>query len=154
MIALGKAGAGFIFTVIVILQVWGVPDVVDGAVQVMPEVASLRDAGVVLVGILLSCMLGALVCAWRLLTAADHGAIFTDGAIRWVDGMVACVGAAMVVVIVGFAVLLSAGAGSRFVLVVAALALVVGVGLALLLGAAREVLRSGMHLQDQVDAQG
>ncbi|MFI8632946.1 DUF2975 domain-containing protein [Microbacterium sp. NPDC077663] len=154
MIALGKAGAGFLFTVIVILQIWVVPDLIDGAAQVIPEVAGLRDAGVVLLGVLLFCGQLALVCVWRLLTRAAHGRIFEDGAIRWVDAMIGCVGAAMTVVVVGCAVLVGAGAGSRFVVWMTFLALVVGVGVALLVGALRDVLRSAVNLQDQVDARG
>jgi hypothetical protein len=152
MFAIAKAGAGFLFAVTVILQVWVVPDIADGAVQLMPEAAGLRDSGVVLVGILLLCVEVALVCVWRLLTRADHGQLFDDGALRWVDAMIGCVGAAMVVVIVGCGVVFGAGAGSRSVVLVAGLAFVVGVGVALLLGALREVLRHAVLLQDQAVA--
>ncbi|MCM3694852.1 DUF2975 domain-containing protein [Microbacterium oleivorans] len=154
MFALGKAGAGFLFTVIVILQIWVVPDLINGVVQVMPEVSGLRDAGAVLLAILLLCGQLALVCVWRLLTRADHGRIFEDGAIRWVDAMIGCVAAAMLVVIVGCGILVGAGAGNRFVVWMTFLALILGVGVALLVGALREVLRNAVNLQDQVGAGG
>lgn len=150
MITLAKVGAGFVFTVIVIVQVWVVPGIADVVVQWVPELAGLRDAGVVLAGIVLSCVLAALVCVWRLLTRADRGRLFDDGSMRWVDGLVGCAAAAMIVVVVGCGVVFGAGAGSRAVLLIAGLAMVVGLGVALLLGGLREVLRQAVLLQDQV----
>lgn len=149
MFVMAKVGAGFLFTVIVILQVWVVPGVADGVVQVMPGIAGLRDPGVVVVGLLLFCMQLALVCVWRLLTRADHGRLFDEGALRWVDAMIGCVGAAMIVVIVGCGAVVAAGGGSRFVVLMTGLALVAGVSAALLLGALRDALRLGVLLQDQ-----
>ncbi|MFJ6677928.1 DUF2975 domain-containing protein [Microbacterium sp. NPDC091382] len=150
MIALAKAGAGIIFTAIVILQVWVVPGIADVVAQRMPELAGLRDAGVLLTGILSSCALAALVCLWRLLTRADHGRLFEDGATRWVDGLVGCAAATMIVVLVGCVVVFGAGAGSRAVVLLTGVALVAGLGIALLLGGLREVLRLAIVLQDQV----
>ncbi|MDT3329331.1 DUF2975 domain-containing protein [Microbacterium sp. KSW-18] len=152
MIALAKAGASFVFTVIVVLQVWVVPGILDVVVGWVPELAGLRDAGVVLTGILSLCVLAALVCLWRLLTCADHGRLFEDGAIRWVDALIGCVAAAMIVVVVGCGVAFGAGAGSRAVLLMTGLAMVAGLGVALILGGLREVLRQAVLLQDQVAA--
>jgi len=152
MIALAKAGAGFVFTVIVVLQVWVVPDIVDVVVGWVPELVGLRDAGVVLTGILSLCVLAALVCLWRLLTRADHGRLFEDGAVLGVDALIGCVAAAMIVVVVGCGVAFAAGAGNRAVLLLTGLAMVAGLGVALILGGLREVLRQAVLLQDQVAA--
>ena len=52
------------------------------------------------------CVQVVVVCTWKLLTLVLADEIFTDGALRWVDGIVWAVGAAWVVLV---AVLLFVG---------------------------------------------
>jgi len=145
-----QAGVGVLLAALLGLQAWVVPNVADGFAQIAPEFEGLRTPGVALVGILLLCVQLALLCVWRLLALAGDGRLFEDRSFRWVDAIIGCVGAAMVLVVVGCGVIGEAGAGSPFILVLCVLAVALGLAIALLLGALREVLRRAVLLQDQV----
>jgi len=152
MIVLSKCALAGLLAGIVVAQAWIVPDVAGGFAQLAPEFAGLRLPGVVLVDLLLLFVQGALLCLWRLLSLAGERRLFEDGSFRWVDTMIAFVGASMLTVIVGGGVIGGAGAGSPFVLFLVVIALAVGTAAALLLAALRDVLRDAVHLQDQVAA--
>lgn len=152
MITMAKGGIAVLMVAIVTLQVWIVPDFAAGMARFAPEFAGLQQPGIVLSAMLLGCVQLALACVWRLLTFAGSERLFDDRAFPWVDAIAALIGAAVLLVLVGSAVIGNAGAGGPFVLLLTGSAVLGGLFLVTLVGVLREVLRHAVLLQDQVAA--
>ncbi|MDJ1115327.1 DUF2975 domain-containing protein [Microbacterium dauci] len=139
-----------LFAALVVCQVWVVPMIASGFARTAPEFAALETPGILLAGLLLACGEVVLVCVWRLLTFVAEDTVFDDKSFRWVNAIVAAVGAAGVVVVTGLFVIGDARAGSPFVVLVGALLLVVIIGLVLIISVMRELLRRATLLEEQM----
>lgn len=95
-----------LFAVLVLFQVMSLPGQFRHMAEQDPEMAYLRWPATAVTVFWVLCVQVVVVCTWKLLTLVLADEIFTDGALRWVDGIVWAVGAAWVVLV---AVLLFVG---------------------------------------------
>ncbi|GAA1826419.1 DUF2975 domain-containing protein [Microlunatus capsulatus] len=95
-----------LFAVLVLFQVMSLPGQFRHLAEQDPEMAYLRWPATAVTVFWVLCVQVVVVCTWKLLTLVLADEIFTDGALRWVDGIVWAVGAAWVVLV---AVLLFVG---------------------------------------------
>jgi len=150
LIAVTKALIVVLFASVAVCQVWAVPTIAAGIARTAPEFAHLEAPGVVLVGALLACAQVVLVCVWRLLTLVSRDSVFDAHSFRWVDAIIAAVGAAGVIVVVGMAVIGEAQAGSPFLALTGTIALITIVGLALVILVMRKLLRQATVLRQDM----
>ena len=95
-----------LFAVLVLFQVMSLPGQFRYMAEQDPEMAYLRWPATAVTVFWVLCVQVVIVCTWKLLTLVLADEIFTDAALRWVDGIVWAVGAAWVVLL---AVLLFVG---------------------------------------------
>lgn len=145
-----KALIVLLFAVVLLCQVWAVPEIAASFARSAPEFAALRLPGVLMVGALLVCVEVVLVCVWRLLSLTAQNEIFDEAAFRWVDAVIAAVGAAWLLIIAGLAVLWQAGAGGPAIALAGLLALITAAGLALVVVVMRGLLRSATALRREM----
>ncbi|HEX6151793.1 DUF2975 domain-containing protein [Nocardioides sp.] len=80
------------FVAVLVLQFLSVPGTLDYRAEVNPDLEWRRW---VLLGVLELELVGAqvvIVCTWMLLGMVQQDRIFSDDALRWVDGMIAALG--------------------------------------------------------------
>jgi hypothetical protein len=95
-----------LFVVLVLFQVMSLPGQFRHMAEQDPGMAYLRWPATAVTVFWVLCVQVVVVCTWKLLTLVLADEIFTDGALRWVDGIVWAVGAAWAVLV---AVLLFVG---------------------------------------------
>lgn len=150
LIAATKVLIGLLFAAAVACQLWVVPTIAVGLARTAPEFAHLELPGIVLIGALLACGEAVLVCVWRLLTFVSRDSVFDAHSFRWVDAIIAAVGAAGVIVVVGMTVIGNAQAGSPFLALTGTIALLTIVGLALVVLVMRGLLRGATVLRQEM----
>ena len=67
-----------------------VPVLASQEARIFPEVEYLAVPYSVALILVIACVQVALLVVWRLLSMVDGGVIFTRGALRWVDVIIAC----------------------------------------------------------------
>ena len=98
-----------LFGVLVLFQVMSLPGQFRYMAEQDPEMAYLRWPATAVTVFWVLCVQVVVVCTWKLLTLVLADRIFTDAALRWVDGIVWAVAAAWVVLIGVLLFLLSVG---------------------------------------------
>jgi hypothetical protein len=88
-----------LFAVLVLFQVLSLPGQFRYMAEQDPEMAYLRWPATAVTVFWVLCVQVVVVCTWKLLTLVLADQIFTDAALRWVDGIVWAVGAAWVVLL-------------------------------------------------------
>lgn len=88
-----------LFAVLVLFQVMSLPGQFRYMAEQDPEMAHLRWPATAVTVFWVLCVQVVVVCTWQLLTLVLADRIFTDAALRWVDGIVWAVGAAWVVLL-------------------------------------------------------
>ena len=95
-----------LFAVLVLFQVMSLPGQFRYMAEQDPEMAYLRWPATAVTVFWVLCVQVVIVCTWKLLSLVLADRIFTEAALRWVDGIVWAVGAAWAVLV---AVLLFVG---------------------------------------------
>jgi hypothetical protein len=88
-----------LFAVLVLFQVMSLPGQFRYMAEQDPEMAYLRWPATAVTVFWVLCVQVVIVCTWKLLSLVLADRIFTDAALRWVDGIVWAVGAAWAVLI-------------------------------------------------------
>jgi hypothetical protein len=88
-----------LFAVLVLFQVMSLPGQFRYMAEQDPEMAYLRWPATAVTVFWVLCVQVVIVCTWKLLSLVLADRIFTDAALRWVDGIVWAVGAAWVVLV-------------------------------------------------------
>ena len=88
-----------LFAVLVLFQVMSLPGQFRYMAEQDPEMAYLRWPATAVTVFWVLCVQVVIVCTWKLLTLVLADRIFTEAALRWVDGIVWAVGAAWAVLV-------------------------------------------------------
>ncbi len=88
-----------LFGILVMLQTFSLPGQFRYMAQQSPESAYLRWPLTAVAVFWVLCIQVVVVCTWQLLTLVKDDRIFSDASLRWVNGIVAAVGAAWVVLL-------------------------------------------------------
>jgi Flp pilus assembly protein TadB len=89
LVPLLQAALGLLFALLLMLQWFSFPGQFAYMAREQPEDADLRWPLTVYVGVLILCVQVVVVCTWRLLSMVRQDAIFSVGALRWVDVIIA-----------------------------------------------------------------
>ena len=131
-------------------QVFLIPGVALLTAERNPDLAYLAVPGIV-GGIVLVVLIEiVLICVWRLLSLVREDRIFSPGAFRYVDVIMATM-AASAVLIAGAVVVLAIGrAVNPSILLLGVVGVVIGIALALLVGVMRGLLRKALELEQDL----
>ena len=88
-----------LFAVLVLFQVMSLPGQFRYMAEQDPEMAYLRWPATAVTVFWVLCVQVVIVCTWKLLSLVLADRIFTEAALRWVDGIVWAVGAAWAVLL-------------------------------------------------------
>ena len=88
-----------LFAVLVLFQVMSLPGQFRYMAEQDPEMAYLRWPAIAVTVFWVLCVQVVIVCTWKLLSLVLADRIFTEAALRWVDGIVWAVGAAWAVLL-------------------------------------------------------
>jgi len=139
-----------VFAALVVTQVVVLPAAFARMATESPDLAPLRWPLHVLAVVGLVCVEVVLVCTWRLLTMVRDDRIFSDRATVWVNGIVAAVAGAWLLVLVAFALLVAAeGLAGLAALLLGVL--LVGAAVGLLMVVLRALLRQATELRTDLD---
>jgi hypothetical protein len=141
---------GILFTV-GLVAIALLPSFSADAAVTLPEYADLQVPLLTLAIVFTALGLLALAVVALLVLRIHRGTMLERASLRWVDGLVATLGAAVVVIIVGFVVISEGQAGSPFlalVQVMACLTLVALAGITLVL---RSLLSGAIVLRAELD---
>lgn len=139
-----------VFAALVATQVVVLPAAFARMADDSPELAALRWPLLALAVVGLICVEAVIVCTWRLLTMVRHDRIFSDHALAWVNGIVAAVAVAWVLVLAAF-VLLVAAEGLAGLAALLLGVLLVGAAVGLLVVVLRALLRQATELRTDLD---
>ena len=137
------------FVALVLAQVAVLPAVFSG-LEASSELADLRWPLLTLSVLELLCVQVVIACTWRLLTMVRDDRIFSDGAMVWVNTIVAAMAAAWVLLLGAFFYV--AAGGSSGLAVALLLMLVGGAVLGLLMVVMRALLRQATLLRSDMEA--
>jgi hypothetical protein len=139
-----------VFAALVATQVVVLPAAFARMADDSPELAALRWPLLALAVVGLVCVEAVIVCTWRLLTMVRDDRIFSDHALAWVNGIVAAVAVAWVLVLAAF-VLLVAAEGLAGLAALLLGVLLVGAAVGLLVVVLRALLRQATELRTDLD---
>jgi len=129
-----------------------VPVVASQEARIFPEVEYLAVPYSVALILVIACVQVALLVVWRLLSMVDGGVIFTRGALRWVDAIIAC---AVVATVLSIGVLIHLGfivdAGGPLVALGLPATLAGGLAFVLLMIVMRGLLESAIADRTELD---
>jgi hypothetical protein len=145
-----------VLAALVAAQVWAVPAVLPDIADPSLERSFMRGTMLVVAVLGLVCVQAVVVCTWKLLTLVTDDRIFSDGALRWVDAIVASV-------VVGWLMLFATFVCSYYFIVdevsddavlpaLLLLLLLVGAVLGLLMVVMRALLRQATTLRTDLEA--
>ncbi|TKJ23397.1 DUF2975 domain-containing protein [Blastococcus sp. CCUG 61487] len=140
-----------LFALLVMLQTFSLPGQFAHMAEESPEDAHLRWPLTALAVFWVLCVQVVVVCTWRLLTLVQRDEIFSAGALRWVDGIVAAIAAAWVV-LVGVFLLVGFTADDPGLPLLLFLVVLVGAVLGLLMVVMRALLRQATTLRTDMEA--
>ncbi|MFC7877808.1 DUF2975 domain-containing protein [Isoptericola sp. NPDC057391] len=139
-----------VFAALVVTQAAVLPAAFARMADEQPDLAPLRWPLLVLAVVGLLCVEVVIVCTWRLLTMVRDDRIFSDHAMVWVNGIVAAVAGAWLLVLVAFALLVAAeGLAGLAALLLGVL--LVGAAVGLLMVVLRALLRQATDLRTDLD---
>ena len=138
------------FLLTVVLQTLSMPGQFRHLAEENPDLAHLRWPLTAWATLVLLCVQVVIVCTWRLLGMVREQRIFTEGAFRWVDAILAAMGVAWVLLagLSLYAVAQADDPGDAVALFTVVLAAAVVV---LLMAVMRELLRQATVLRSDLD---
>ena len=138
------------FLLTVVLQTLSMPGQFHHLAEENPDLAHLRWPLTAWAVVVLLCVQVVIVCTWRLLGMVRDQRIFTEGAFRWVDAILAAMGVAWVLLagLSLYAVAQADDPGDAVALFTVVLASAVVV---LLMAVMRELLRQATGLRTDLD---
>ena len=138
------------FLLTVVLQTLSMPGQFHHLAEENPDLAHLRWPLTAWAVVVLLCVQVVIVCTWRLLGMVRDQRIFTEGAFRWVDAILAAMGVAWVLLagLSLYAVAQADDPGDAVALFTVVLASAVVV---LLMAVMRELLRQATVLRTDLD---
>lgn len=141
---------GLAFVALVLAQVAVLPAVFS-RIEEPSQLADLRWLLLTLSVLELLCVQVVIACTWRLLTMVRDDRIFSDGAMVWVNAIVAAMAGAWLLVVAGLLYVVAAG-GSLGLAVALLLVLVGGAVVGLLMVVMRALLRQATMLRSDMEA--
>jgi hypothetical protein len=145
-----RAALVLLFALLVVLQTLSFPGQFAHLAREHPDQADLRWPLTAFAAVELLCVQVILVCTWRLLTMVRDDEIFTEPALRWVDGIVAAFGAGWVLAAgVSLWAVWGGDPGNALALVVV---LLVAAAFGLVVVVLRELLRQATTLRAEMEA--
>src|SRR5690242_8463846 len=91
-----------LFGVLVVFQTLSLPGQFRHMAEENPDEASLRWPATIVAVFLVLCVQVVVVATWRLLSMVQEDRIFSDASFRWVNAIIAAIGAAWAVLVVLF----------------------------------------------------
>lgn len=91
-----------LFGVLVVFQTLSLPGQFRHMAEENPNDAALRWPATIVAVFLVLCVQVVVVATWRLLSMVQEDRIFSDAAFKWVDAIIAAIGAAWLVLVVIF----------------------------------------------------
>ena len=140
-----------LFGLLVMLQTFSLPGQVAHMAEELPDDAHLRWPLTLLAVFWILCVQVVVVCTWQLLTLVQRDQIFSHGALRWVDGIVAAIAAAWVVLL-GVFLYIGFTADDPGLPLLLFLVLLAGAALGLLMVVMRALLRQATTLRTDMEA--
>jgi hypothetical protein len=139
-----------VFVALVAAQVVVLPGSFARMAEQSADLAPLRWPLLVLSVVVLACVEAVIACTWQLLAMVEHDRIFSDAAMRWVNGIIGAVALAWLIVLVAFVLVVAAG-GLSATAVLLLLAVLAGAALGLLMAVLRALLRQATTLRSDLD---
>ena len=137
-------------------QVWGVPAVLPDIADPSLERSVMRGVMFVVAVAGLACVQAVVVCTWKLLTLVTDDRIFSDSALRWVNGIVRAVVAGWLMLLATFVCsyyfVVDEVSDDAALPVLLLLLLLVGAVLGLLMVVMRALLRRATALRTDLEA--
>ena len=145
-----RAALVLLFALLVVLQTLSFPGQFAHMAREHPDQADLRWPLTAFVAVELLCVQVILVCTWRLLTMVRDDEIFTEPALRWVDGIVGAFAAAWVLAAaVSLWAVWGGDPGNALALFVV---LLIAAAFGLVVVVLRELLRQATTLRTEMEA--
>jgi len=145
-----RAALVLLFALLVVLQTLSFPGQFAHMAREHPDQADLRWPLTGFVAVELLCVQVILVCTWRLLTMVRDDEIFTEPALRWVDGIVGAFAAAWVLAAaVSLWAVWGGDPGNALALFVV---LLIAAAFGLVVVVLRELLRQATTLRTEMEA--
>ena len=139
------------FLLLVVFQTLSFPGQFAYMAREHPEDAHLRWPLTAFMAALILCMQVVIACTWKLLTMVEQDRIFTEAAFRWVDGILAAIGAAWLLVF-GAWVFVGVNADDPGMPMVLTFVLLGGGTLGMLMVVMRALLRQATTLRTDMEA--
>lgn len=136
-----------LIALLVVCQVFVVPEVAQQMVVRSAGLGYLKTPGILITVGFLLCVQISLVCVWRLLSLVRAASIFSNDAFTFVDIILGTVALATLLIVGSFLTLAIAGVASPSVVILCSLGIVVGSGLTLLIVVLRGLLRKASQLE-------
>lgn len=146
-----KALTVIAFVLILLVQVFLIPEAAQSSAVMYPVFAYLAVPGIIGCVAVLACVQVVLVCVWRLVDLASAGRIFSGRALVWVDVIIGAIWAAVALVLIGEISLVMIGAAPPFAFWATVIAVVFGAGTALVVGILRALLRQATTLRSELE---
>lgn len=146
-----KALTVIAFVLILLVQVFLIPEAAQSSAVMYPIFAYLAVPGIIGCVAVLACVQVVLVCVWRLVDLASAGRIFNGRALVWVDVIIGAIWAAVALVLIGEVSLVMIGAAPPFAFWATVIAVVFGAGTALVVGILRALLRQATTLRNELE---
>jgi hypothetical protein len=142
-----KALIVVMIALMLICQVVVVPSVAEQTASMNPDVAFLEVPGILFAVAFLVCVQLALICVWRLLSLVGASVIFSEDAFKWVDGILALVVIATLLILGALVTFQLSGVALGPLTVICLLGVILGAGFALLVVVLRGLLRQASQLE-------
>lgn len=135
--------------ILLVCQIWLIPNAAWVTGMVYPEVAYLEVPGIIVAVLFLVCVQVALACVWQLLTLVQVGVIFSRRSFIYVDTIIVLICIATAIAIAAFVGLIVLQIGSSAV-IVCLLGSVLGLGSALLMLVMRGLIHKATQLEQDL----
>jgi hypothetical protein len=145
-----------VFAALLAAQVFAVPAVLPDIADPTLERSFMRGTMFVVAVLGLACVQAVIVCTWQLLTLVTDDRIFSDGALRWVNGIVRAVTAGWLMLFATFVCsyyfIVDEVSDDAVLPALLLLLLLVGAVLGLLMVVMRALLRQATTLRTDMEA--
>jgi len=126
-----------------------IPGVAAQTAEQFPAYAYLQIPGIVVSILFLVCVQLSLICVWRLLSLVRGSSIFSRDAFKWVDGILALVVVATLLILASLITLTAVGISSPANMI-CILGVILGSGFALLVVVLRGLLHKASQLEQDL----
>ncbi|GGF05223.1 DUF2975 domain-containing protein [Mycetocola zhadangensis] len=139
-----------LIALLLICQVFVIPDVAQQMRERSPQLDYLQLPGILISVGFLFCVQVALLCVWHLLSLVRASSIFSEDSFTFVDVILGAVVVATLLIVGSFITLAVAGATSPTVIILCCLGIALGSGFALLIVVMRGLLRKASQLEQDM----